>query len=91
MNVTCGDQAFPSHSLSEAALAMSGAPIFLLDSYSEVMVYYTAEATSEQALPFPPPQVCHHLLYAAAPPSEQGPPVLAPPTARRSCSHLRLD
>ena len=29
-------QAFPRHSLSEAALATSGAPIFLLDSFTQV-------------------------------------------------------
>lgn len=49
-------QAFPSHSLSEAALSSSGAPIFLLDSYSEVMVYYTAAAIAEGTVVFPPPQ-----------------------------------
>lgn len=50
-------QAYPSHSLAEAALSTSGAPIFMLDSFTSVLVYYTAAAVSpDSGLPFPPPQ-----------------------------------
>lgn len=50
--------AFPRHSLSRAALTMSGAPIFLLDALTVVVVFYApAQPGSPQAdLPFPPPQ-----------------------------------
>ena len=50
--------AFPRHSLSRAALTTSGAPIFLVDALTRVVVYYApAQPGSPQAsLPFPPPQ-----------------------------------
>ena len=47
-------QAYPRHSLSRAALGTSGVPIFLLDAFTEVIVYYAAGAAAH--LPFPPPQ-----------------------------------
>jgi len=50
--------AFPRHSLSRAALTTSGAPIFLLDALTAVVVFYApAQPGSPQhQLPFPPPQ-----------------------------------
>lgn len=50
--------ASPRHSLSRAALTTSGAPIFLVDALTTVIVYYApAQPGSPQAaLPFPPPQ-----------------------------------
>lgn len=39
--------------LSRTALAMSGSPVFLLDAYTDVIIYYSS--TSEEA-PFPPPR-----------------------------------
>jgi hypothetical protein len=48
------DLAFPRHSLSRAAMALSGQPIYLLDTYSSLIIYYTAEATTH-GVPFPPP------------------------------------
>ena len=47
-------QAFPRHSLSRAALVTTGAPIFLLDAFTALLVYYIAAAPPH--LPFPPPQ-----------------------------------
>ncbi len=41
------------HSLSKAALETSNAPVFLLDAFTEIFVYYTASCSSE--IPFPPP------------------------------------
>ncbi|MCO5609922.1 hypothetical protein L7F22_064157 [Adiantum nelumboides] len=49
-------QAFPRHSLSRAALITSSSPIFFLDAFTVLIVYYTS--TSDPALPFPPPQNC---------------------------------
>ncbi|GFR45227.1 hypothetical protein Agub_g6624 [Astrephomene gubernaculifera] len=47
--------ALPRHSLSRAALAGPDAPpIFLLDAYILILVYYTSRCPPE--LPFPPPQ-----------------------------------
>eukprot|EP00195_Chlamydomonas_chlamydogama_P017072 CAMPEP_0202896248 /NCGR_PEP_ID=MMETSP1392-20130828/5266_1 /ASSEMBLY_ACC=CAM_ASM_000868 /TAXON_ID=225041 /ORGANISM="Chlamydomonas chlamydogama, Strain SAG 11-48b" /LENGTH=777 /DNA_ID=CAMNT_0049581523 /DNA_START=303 /DNA_END=2636 /DNA_ORIENTATION=+ len=46
--------ALPRHSLSQAALLSSPAPIFLLDAYILVMVFYTARCPP--TIPFPPPQ-----------------------------------
>jgi len=45
---------FPRHSLSKAALALSRQPIYLLDSYDTLTVYYTAAARAA-GVPFPPP------------------------------------
>ncbi len=42
------------HSLSRAALVSSGAPIFLLDTFTSLVVYYAAG--HPPGLPFPPPQ-----------------------------------
>ncbi|CAA0824305.1 sec23/sec24 transport family protein [Striga hermonthica] len=49
-------QAFPRHSLSRAALLTSGSPIFLLDAFTTLIVFYSS--TADSALPFPPPQNC---------------------------------
>ncbi|GJP49481.1 hypothetical protein CLOM_g8679 [Closterium sp. NIES-68] len=46
--------AFPRHSLSRAALVTSGSPIFLLDAFSTIIVFYSPVAPPD--LPFPPPQ-----------------------------------
>ncbi|CAI7844557.1 unnamed protein product [Closterium sp. NIES-54] len=46
--------AFPRHSLSRAALVTSGSPIFLLDAFSTIIVFYSPAAPPD--LPFPPPQ-----------------------------------
>ena len=49
-------QAYPRHSLSRAALATAGVPIFLMDAFSELIVLYDASAPADT--PFPPlPQV----------------------------------
>ncbi|KAH8945942.1 hypothetical protein BDL97_12G067200 [Sphagnum fallax] len=47
-------QAYPQHSLSQAALITSGSPIFFLDAFTCLIVYYSP--TVDPALPFPPPQ-----------------------------------
>ncbi|KAI3461288.1 hypothetical protein Pfo_017951 [Paulownia fortunei] len=49
-------QAFPRHSLSRAALITSGSPIFFLDAFTTLIVFYSS--TADAALPFPPPQDC---------------------------------
>jgi hypothetical protein len=49
-------QAYPRHSLSRAALITSGSPIFFLDAFTTLIVYYSS--TADPALPFPPPQNC---------------------------------
>lgn len=49
-------QAYPRHSLSRAALITSGSPIFFLDAFTVLIVYYSS--TADPALPFPPPQNC---------------------------------
>jgi len=49
-------QAYPQHSLSQAALITSGSPIFFLDAFTCLIVYYSP--TVDPALPFPPPQNC---------------------------------
>ncbi|PIN00483.1 Vesicle coat complex COPII, subunit SEC24/subunit SFB2 [Handroanthus impetiginosus] len=49
-------QAFPRHSLSRAALITSGSPIFLLDAFTTLIVFYSS--TADAALPFPPPHDC---------------------------------
>ncbi|CAI5935295.1 unnamed protein product [Closterium sp. NIES-65] len=46
--------AFPRHSLSRAALVTSGSPIFLLDAFSTIIIFYSPAAPPD--LPFPPPQ-----------------------------------
>ncbi|KAM7272639.1 hypothetical protein ACFE04_027302 [Oxalis oulophora] len=49
-------QAFPRHSLSRAALITSGSPIFFLDAFTTLIVFYSS--TADPALPYPPPQEC---------------------------------
>ncbi|XP_072970567.1 protein transport protein SEC23 D-like isoform X2 [Typha angustifolia] len=49
-------QAYPRHSLSRAALVTSGSPIFFLDAYTDIIVYYSP--TADASLPFPPPHDC---------------------------------
>jgi hypothetical protein len=49
-------QAYPRHSLSRAALITSGSPIFFLDAFTSLIVYYAP--TADPSLPFPPPQNC---------------------------------
>ncbi|KAK9170393.1 hypothetical protein Syun_002533 [Stephania yunnanensis] len=49
-------QAYPRHSLSRAALLTSGSPIFLLDAFTALIVYYSS--TADPSLPFPPPHDC---------------------------------
>lgn len=49
-------QAYPRHSLSRAALLTSGSPIFFLDAFTTLIVFYSS--TADAALPFPPPQDC---------------------------------
>lgn len=48
--------AFPRHSLSRAAILTSGSPIFFLDTFTNLIVYYSS--TADPSLPFPPPQDC---------------------------------
>ncbi|KAH8497807.1 hypothetical protein Peur_073074 [Populus x canadensis] len=49
-------QAYPRHSLSRAALITSGSPIFFLDAFTTLIVFYSS--TADPTLPFPPPQDC---------------------------------
>lgn len=49
-------EAYPWHSLSRAALLTSGSPIFFLDAFTNLIVYYSP--TADPSLPFPPPQDC---------------------------------
>ncbi|KAG0481046.1 hypothetical protein HPP92_011613 [Vanilla planifolia] len=49
-------QAYPRHSLSRAALLTSGSPIFLLDAFTNLIVYYST--TADPNIPFPPPHDC---------------------------------
>ncbi|DBB07884.1 TPA: hypothetical protein ACH3X3_009279 [Trebouxia sp. C0006] len=46
-------QAYTRHSLSRAALVTAGAPIFLLDTFTSLILYYTPGYPS--SIPFPPP------------------------------------
>ncbi|GMY15801.1 protein transport protein Sec24-like At3g07100 [Fagus crenata] len=49
-------QAYPRHSLSRAALITSGSPIFFLDAFTTLIVFYSS--TADPALPYPPPHDC---------------------------------
>ncbi|WOL02294.1 protein transport protein sec24-like [Canna indica] len=49
-------QAYPRHSLSRAALITSGSPIFFVDAFTNLIVYYSS--TADASLPFPPPHDC---------------------------------
>ncbi|KAG4198353.1 hypothetical protein ERO13_A05G080300v2 [Gossypium hirsutum] len=53
-------QAYPRHSLSRAALISSGSPIFFLDAFTTLIVFYSS--TADPSLPFPPPNDCKGLL-----------------------------
>jgi hypothetical protein len=53
-------QAYPRHSLSRAALITSDSPIFFLDAFTTLIVFYSS--TADPALPFPPPQDCKLFL-----------------------------
>nr|XP_009411948.1 PREDICTED: protein transport protein SEC23-like [Musa acuminata subsp. malaccensis] len=53
---TPDQQAYPRHSLSHAALVTSGSPIFLLDAFTNIIVYYSP--TADSSIPFPPPHDC---------------------------------
>ena len=57
-------QAFPRHTLSRAALTMSESPIFLLDAFTDLVVYYSS--TADPSLPFPPPHDCKYTLLQFA-------------------------
>lgn len=50
--------AYPRHSLSRAALITSGSPIFFLDAFTTLIVFYSS--TADPTLPFPPPHDCKH-------------------------------
>nr|CAD1836751.1 unnamed protein product [Ananas comosus var. bracteatus] len=52
-------QAYPRHSLSRAALLTSGSPIFFLDAFTDLIIYYSPAA--DASLPFPPPHDCKSL------------------------------
>lgn len=58
-------QAYPRHSLSRAALITSESPIFFLDAFTTLIVFYSS--TADSTLPYPPPQdcklLCSTLLY----------------------------
>lgn len=56
-------QAYPRHSLSRAALITSGSPIFFLDAFTILIVFYSS--TTDPSLPFPPPQDCKLLFLAS--------------------------
>ncbi|KAG2397436.1 hypothetical protein LR48_Vigan08g137200 [Vigna angularis] len=49
-------QAYPRHSLSRAALITSGSPIFFLDAFTILIVFYSS--TADPTIPFPPPHDC---------------------------------
>ncbi|XP_073392441.1 protein transport protein SEC23 D-like [Physcomitrium patens] len=53
---TLDRRAYPRHSLSRAALMVNGSPIYVLDAFTTLIVYYSP--TADPALPFPPPQNC---------------------------------
>ncbi|XP_031387826.1 protein transport protein SEC23 [Punica granatum] len=48
--------AYPRHSLSRAALITSGSPIYFLDAFTTLIVFYSS--TADPSLPFPPPHDC---------------------------------
>lgn len=49
-------QAYPRHSLSRAALITSESPIFFLDAFTTLVVFYSS--TADPTLPYPPPHDC---------------------------------
>nr|GEX32964.1 protein transport protein SEC24-like At3g07100 [Tanacetum cinerariifolium] len=48
--------AYPRHSLSRAALLTSESPIFFLDAFTILIVFYAS--TADPTLPYPPPHDC---------------------------------
>ncbi|KAK9079171.1 hypothetical protein SSX86_000841 [Deinandra increscens subsp. villosa] len=48
--------AYPRHSLSRAALLTSESPIFFLDAFTTLIVFYSSSV--DPSLPFPPPHDC---------------------------------
>ncbi|KAF5819682.1 putative sec23/Sec24, trunk domain, sec23/Sec24, helical domain-containing protein [Helianthus annuus] len=48
--------AYPRHSLSRAALMTSESPIFFLDAFTTLIVFYSS--TADPTLPYPPPHDC---------------------------------
>ncbi|KAL4591727.1 hypothetical protein LXL04_004698 [Taraxacum kok-saghyz] len=48
--------AYPRHSLSRAALLTSESPIFFLDAFTILVVFYSS--TADPTLPYPPPHDC---------------------------------
>lgn len=56
-------QAYPRHSLSRAALITSGSPIFFLDAFTTLVVFYSS--TADPTLQFPPPHDCKYTLSPA--------------------------
>ncbi|GKB53739.1 transport protein Sec24-like protein [Tanacetum coccineum] len=48
--------AYPRHSLSRAALLTSESPIFFLDAFTILIVFYSS--TADPTLPYPPPHDC---------------------------------
>jgi hypothetical protein len=56
-------QAYPRHSLNRAALFTSGSPIFFLDAFTTLIVFYSS--TADPALPFPPPHDCKFISLVA--------------------------
>lgn len=61
---TPDQQAYPSHSLSRAALITSGSPIFFLDAFTTLIVFYSS--TADPTLPYPPPHDCKYTLFIVA-------------------------
>lgn len=57
-------QAYPRHSLNRAALFTSGSPIFFLDAFTTLIVFYSS--TADPAIPFPPPHDCKFILLVRA-------------------------
>lgn len=61
--------AFPKHSLCRAALALSRQPIYLLDAYHIIIVFYAAQghvAAAGALPPFPPPHNSQLRQHCAA-------------------------
>lgn len=61
--------AYPRHSLSRAALITSGSPIFFLDAFTALIVFYSS--TADPTLPFPPPHDCKFSAFLAALPENR--------------------
>ena len=48
--------------MSRAALIMSESPIFLLDAFTNLIVYYSP--TADPSIAFPPPRDCEYIIFA---------------------------